>query len=185
MKILFVTGATHKKHMRNLNHFQRVYFLSRESDLSILALKKADFSLSANPGTTIYRSLFSHKIASLIYFVSWLLVRGRKDRFDLIITEPSLYSVCGFWARLVLRTKWVVDIWDIPIRNQSDRVLMRLKTRIERWIFKILFRFIYHNISIRYDILMRLTIFTALILLRFIECFITSQNFKTEKNIKI
>lgn len=140
MKILFITGASHKKHMRNLNHFQRVYFLSRWSDLSILGVKNSDFSLSAQAGTKIYRSLFSNKVASLIYFIYWILARGRKGRFDLVITEPSLYSVCGFWARMILRAKWVVDIWDIPIRNQSDRVSMGMKTRVERLALKILFR---------------------------------------------
>ena len=140
MKILFITGATHKKHMRNLNHFQRVYFLSRESELSILGAKNSDFSLSAASGTKIYRSLFNGKIASLIYFNCWLLVKGRKRGFDLVITEPSLYSVCGFWAKMVLCAKWVVDIWDIPIRNQSDRVSTRVKTRAERKLLRILFR---------------------------------------------
>lgn len=140
LKILFITGATHKKHMRNLNHFQRVYFLSRWSDLSILASKKSDFSLSAYPGTKIFRSLFTNKMASLIYFIFWLLARGRRSHFDLVITEPSLYSICGFWAKIILNIKWVVDVWDIPIRNQSHIVLMRLKTRTERWILRILFR---------------------------------------------
>jgi len=140
LKILFITGATHKKHMRNLNHFQRVYFLSRWADLSILGVKNADFALSASSGTNIYRSLFKGKIASLIYFCWWLLAKGRKGDYDLVLTEPSLYSVCGFWAKLIFRIKWVVDIWDIPIRNQSDRVSMRAKTRAERWILKMFFR---------------------------------------------
>lgn len=126
--------------MRNLNHFQRVYFQSRWSDLSILGVKNSDFSLSAQAGTKIFRSLFTGKIASLVYFLYWIAARGRKGRFDLVITEPSLYSVCGLWARMILRAKWVVDIWDIPIRNQSDRVSMKMKTRVERWILKILFR---------------------------------------------
>lgn len=140
LKILFITGATHKEYMRNLNHFQRIYFLSRSSDLSILGVKNADFTLSAAPGTKIYRSQFAVKMITLMYFLYWLLAKGRKERFDLVITEPSLYSVCGFWARIVLRTKWVVDIWDIPIRNQSDRISMRVKTQAERWLLKILFR---------------------------------------------
>jgi glycosyltransferase involved in cell wall biosynthesis len=140
LKILFITGATHAKHMRNLNHFQRIYFLSRWSDFSILAAKNSDFTLSALQETKTYRSLYAGKIASLIYFIFWLLARGRRCGFDLVITEPSLYSVCGFWAKMILNVKWVVDIWDIPIRNQSDTVLMRLKTRSERWILKILFR---------------------------------------------
>ena len=140
LKILFITGATHAKHMRNLNHFQRVYFLSRWSNLSILATKNSDFTLSAHEGTKIYRSLFKSKIASLINFSVWLLARGRRCGFDLVITEPSLYSVCGFWAKMILNVKWVVDVWDIPIRNQSDTVLMRLKTRSERWILRIFFR---------------------------------------------
>ena len=140
MKILFITGATHKKHMRNLNHFQRVYFLSRGSELSIFGAKNSDFSLSANPGTKIHRSLFSGKIGSLVYFLYWIAAKGRKERFDIVLTEPSLYSVCGFWARVILRAKWVIDIWDIPIRTQSDRISKRLKTRVERWILKILYR---------------------------------------------
>jgi glycosyltransferase involved in cell wall biosynthesis len=140
LKILFITGATHKSHMKNLNHFQRVYFLSREANLSILGVKNADFSISANPGTKIHRSHSARKIASLVYFFYWILTKSRKENFDIVITEPSLYSLCGFWARMALRTKWVVDIWDIPIRNQSDRMIMRVRTRSERWILKILFR---------------------------------------------
>lgn len=140
MKILFITGATHQKHMRNLNHFQRVYFLSRGAELTILGVKNADFTLSAAPGTKILRSVCSGRIASLVYFICWLLVKGRKGRFDVVITEPSLFSVCGFWAKMVLSARWVVDVWDIPIRNQSDAVLMSLKTRSERRMLKILFR---------------------------------------------
>jgi glycosyltransferase involved in cell wall biosynthesis len=140
LKILFITGATHKKHMKNLNHFQRVYFLSRWVDLSILASKCSDFSLSAYHGTKIFRSLFSTKIASLFYFFLWILVRGHRANFDIVITEPSIYSVCGFWAKIILKIKWVVDIWDIPIRCQSHFVFLRLKTQAQRLFLKLIYQ---------------------------------------------
>ncbi|MDH7513963.1 MAG: glycosyltransferase [Clostridiales bacterium] len=140
IKILFITAATHKKHMKNINHYQRVYFLSRWADLSILASKSSDFSLSAYRGTKIFRSFFSHKTASLIYFFWWILVKGCRGNYDIVITEPSIYSVCGFWAKIILNIKWVVDIWDIPIRCQSHLILLRLKTQAQRLFFKLIYQ---------------------------------------------
>ena len=143
MKILFITQATHSKHMRNFNHFQRVYFLSRWAELSILAPKGSDFSLSAYNGTKIFRSFFSNSKVTLIYFFWWILAKGHRGIYDIIITEPSIFSLCGYWAKTIFKSMWVVDIWDIPIRCQSNFVLLRLKTKVQRFFFKLL----YHQVD--------------------------------------
>lgn len=140
MKILFITAASHTKDMKNYNHFQRVYFLSRWADLAILANKHSDFSSSAHHGTKIFRSAFSNKVTSLIYIFWWILINGRSGNYNIIITEPSIYSVCGFWAKIILKIKWVVDIWDIPIRCGSHNILHLLKTKVERFFFRIIYQ---------------------------------------------
>lgn len=139
LKILFITGATHKKYMINLNHYQRVYFLSRNTILTIITGNNSDFSLSAKKGTKVINSPLKGNIGILLYCFFWLLRKGKKRRFDIVITEPSILSICGFFARIVCGIKWVVDIWDIPIRCQSRSRIMKVKTYIERRLIKKLY----------------------------------------------
>ncbi|MEW6267118.1 MAG: glycosyltransferase [Thermodesulfobacteriota bacterium] len=140
LRILFITGATHDPNMINLNHFQRVHFLSRWANLILLASKDSDFSISALPGTRIYRSPYRNKFVRLAYFIYWLWSNGRFLGADIVISEPSLLGVCGSFLKKLTRVKWVVDIWDIPIRCQTHRFLIRAKTSIQRKFFKFLFK---------------------------------------------
>ena len=141
LRILFITGATHKKYMKNLNHFQRVYFLSRWTQLTILAAQGADFSCSAAKGTKAFHSPWRGKFGHLIFCLYWLITSRRKNDFDIILTEPSVLSICGFFYKLLWKTKWVVDVWDIPIRCQSHSRILRMKSKVQRKIFKQLYQF--------------------------------------------
>jgi glycosyltransferase involved in cell wall biosynthesis len=140
MKILFVTGATHKAYMVNLNHYQRVFFLSRSSDFTILSGKNSDFSISAKPGTRIVNSPWKGKWGLLLYSIVWFIKTGKKENFDIVLTEPSMLCLAGFFMRVLSASKWVVDVWDIPIRNQSHSTLLHIKTTVQRYLFKFLFK---------------------------------------------
>ena len=140
MKILFVTGGSHNPDNRNLNHHQRTYFLSRQAQLTILGRKGADFSVSAKPGTTVVYCPVSGTTALLLYGCWWVLTVGRRERFDIVLTEPSKLCLIGALFRLISKVKWVVDVWDIPIRLQSHDLWPRLVNHVERFLLKQAFR---------------------------------------------
>ena len=136
LRVLFILSGSHIPSDKNLNHFQRVYFLSRETELTILARKGADFSVSAKQGTRIVRSPWAGKIGQLIYAFFWLF-SGKARKFDIVLTEPSILGIGGFFCKLLKRCKWVVDIWDIPIRNNLKvNYITNLRCRITRAIMK-------------------------------------------------
>ncbi|MEW5802934.1 MAG: glycosyltransferase [bacterium] len=115
--------------------------MSRDADLTILAAKKSDFSSSASNRTHIINASINGKAGLILFSFFWLLVPGKKKKYDMVITEPSIIGVCGFWAKVVCRMKWVVDIWDIPIRCHSKSALLRIKAWLTRKIFKRLYQF--------------------------------------------
>jgi len=141
LKILFVTGASHKSYMVNFNHYQRVHFLSRQAELTIYARRGASFSVSASQGTEVVNAPFSGKLGMIISCILWLAVRGRSKSFDVVLTEPSKLCICGLFGKIMLGAKWVVDVWDIPFRRDSKRVLQRCMNRMDRRIGRILFKF--------------------------------------------
>lgn len=141
LKILFITGATHKRHMANLNHFQRVYFLSRQSQLTVMGRKGADFTASALHGTEVINAPFKNKLGVILFCFYWMFRQRNIRRFDIILTEPTKLCICGLFGKLWLGSKWVVDVWDIPFRCVSRRVVVKFKTFVDRKIARILFRF--------------------------------------------
>lgn len=140
LRIVFITGITHTPSLKNLNHFQRVYFLSRDADLTILGGKRADFSVSAREGTNVVCSPWPGKLGHLAYASLWLLLGGARN-CDIILTEPSVLGICGFAGKLFGSPKWVVDVWDIPIRNYLQRhSLGRLRWQLLRNLMRLLYR---------------------------------------------
>ncbi|AJY71799.1 hypothetical protein RW64_20775 [Geobacter sulfurreducens] len=140
MKILFITGGTHTRDNRNLNHHQRVHFLSRQAELTILARKGADFSVSAKAGTPVVRSPMGGKAGQVLYGLWWALLHGRRQRYDLVVTEPSKLCLVGAIIKMVTGARWVVDVWDIPLRRRPGGVLAKWGNRLERSILAVLFR---------------------------------------------
>lgn len=140
MKILFITSVTQNNSHRNLNHFQRVYFLSRHAELKILAPKGSDFAVSANPGTEVVHAPWPGKLGVLVYTV-YLLLRGTIHGHDIVLTEPSILGIAGYICRLFSRARWVVDIWDIPIRGtQQNGGWSYLRHRLTRHIMRALYK---------------------------------------------
>lgn len=118
MKILFVTSVSHQPSQKNLIHFQRVYFLSRVTELTILARHDADFSASAGDRAAIVRSPFSGNLGLLVTGIFMALI-GRARRYDLVLTEPSMLGLVGFAFKLLGCRHWVVDLWDVPGRTDG------------------------------------------------------------------
>jgi glycosyltransferase involved in cell wall biosynthesis len=141
LKVLFITSVTHTKSHKNLNHFQRAFFLSRYTDLTILALKGANFSASAKPGTQVVYPPWPGKLGIIILVFFWLFTYKRM-KFNVVLTEPSILGVCGFLLKVFRGWKWAVDIWDIPIRcNLKDRNVFSLRPNILRILMKHIYKF--------------------------------------------
>ena len=143
LRILFVTAASHKPWMVNMNHYQRVYFLSRQAHLTVFGRRGADFSSSAAEGAEIVRAPFKGKLGVILACFFWMIIRGRSRHFDVILTEPSKLCICGLFSKIILGAKWVMDVWDIPFRcgSRSKRPFRRCISRIDRTIARFLFRF--------------------------------------------
>lgn len=141
LRVLFVTGATHRPWMVNMNHFQRVYFLSRQCKLTVFGGKNACFHASANENTEIIRAPWPGKIGIILFYLLQLVRDGRNWRYDIVLTEPSKLCLCGFLARLWLGLRWVVDVWDIPFRCKSGKLVQKWRTKVDRSIARRLFKY--------------------------------------------
>jgi glycosyltransferase involved in cell wall biosynthesis len=141
LRVLFIFSGSHTPSDKNLNHFQRIYFLSRETKLTIFARREADFSVSAQPRTRIVHSPWKGKTGQLMYAFLWLLIAGRTREFDIVLTEPSILGLAGFFCKLVSGCKWVVDVWDIPIRNNLKvNYITNVRCKITRAIMKCFYK---------------------------------------------
>ncbi len=140
LKVLFITTVSHEGYMVNLNHYQRAYFLSRQAHLTIFGRKGADFSSSTAKGTEIVRAPFKGKLGVILACFFWMITRGRSRQYDIILTEPSKLCICGLFGKILLGTRWVMDVWDIPFRCKSH-FLRRLVARMDRKIARALFKF--------------------------------------------
>ena len=143
LRVLFITGASHQTWMVNMNHYQRVYFLSRQTKLTVFGRKGADFSSSAAEGTEIIHAPFKGKLGVIFACFFWTITKGRSKHYDIILTEPSKLCICGLFGKIILGAKWVMDVWDIPFRvgSRSKRPLQRCFSRVDRTIARFLFRF--------------------------------------------
>jgi glycosyltransferase involved in cell wall biosynthesis len=127
--------------MVNMNHFQRVYFLSRQARLTVFARRRSDFSSSAAEGTEIVNAPFQSKLGVILACLLWMIGRGRSRAYDVVLTEPSKLCICGLFGKVLLGAKWVVDVWDIPFRCQSRLLWRRCMCRVSRVIGRGIFRF--------------------------------------------
>lgn len=142
LNILFITSVSHKKEYRNLNSFQRVYFLGRSSNFTILCCKGADFNLSAQKGTRIINSPFPGKLGLIIYGIFWMFLYIKGSNNLIVITEPSIIGILGFLCKVINRKiRWVVDVWDIPFRCHSLHFFTKVRVAFTRAIFKFLYKY--------------------------------------------
>ena len=127
--------------MVNMNHFQQVFFLSRYTNLTIIAGRYSDFRVSAAKGTGVIRSPIKGRLGFLVWSVYWFWKNRRRQKFDVVITEPSLLSLAGYAAKIFTRSKWVIDIWDIPVRYWAENPFLQMKARMSKLILKHFFNY--------------------------------------------
>jgi glycosyltransferase involved in cell wall biosynthesis len=140
-RVLYICSALPRTSDRNMNYFQRAHFLSRRTDLTILARKGADYSCVVGDDTTFLSSTKPGKGGQIVYALLRCLNPWSKRRFDIVITEPSILGVCGFFTSLLTGSKWIVDVWDIPIRSGKEASkLVRLRFTLIRWLMRLLYR---------------------------------------------
>jgi glycosyltransferase involved in cell wall biosynthesis len=81
----------------------------------------------------------------MLFSCYWLFKRRKELGKAIILTEPSALGITGFFAKIfVPNIKWVVDVWDIPIRHQKNlinrRRLTELRIRITRFLMKLVYK---------------------------------------------
>lgn len=139
-QVVFVTSCSLCPEKRNLNAYQRVEMLSRACRLAILAVRGRTFSGCVNERVSILRSPMPGKIGLLGYILYLLILRQRTFRPALVITEPSAVGLCGYLIKKMSSARWVVDIWDIPIRDAEDGNLHSLWLSLLRRVARRLYR---------------------------------------------
>lgn len=139
-QVVFVTSFSLSPEKRNLNAYQRVDMLSRACRLAILAVRGKTFYGCVNERVSILQSRLPGKIGLLAYILFLLIFRRRSFRPALVITEPSAVGLCGFLVKKLSNARWVVDVWDIPIRHVEAGLVhscwLALLRRIARRLYK-------------------------------------------------
>jgi glycosyltransferase involved in cell wall biosynthesis len=140
-RILFITSVSLTPDRKNLNSFQRIKYLSQESQLSIIG--RFDTQLcSRTPKNSCFISKLPGKLGIIIWSTIHILFNRECSRSDLVITEPSLLCLVGFIGKLLKRKRmWVVDVWDIPFRNSKSSRISDVWTFCMKHIFRILFKY--------------------------------------------
>ena len=137
MKIAFINNGPFYPNFRNFNYYQRVYFLSEWTSLVLFVGKKTIVSNELKNKCFIIESKFSGKAGFFLFLLTRLFYLRK---FDLIITEPSTFTVFGFLAKLLYNKKWVIDIWDIPFRDLTGSWKTKIKRKIQVLFFRPIFR---------------------------------------------
>ncbi|WP_129127852.1 glycosyltransferase [Geomonas oryzae] len=115
-KSIFIT-ASQGDEGQNFEHIMRVIFLSRFSALTIIVTSGANFDRYLHPGTKTVRSPFSGKLGLIFYSTYWLFKHRKYLDDAILVCEPTVTGVVGFIAKHFANIKWIVDVWDIPIRH--------------------------------------------------------------------
>jgi glycosyltransferase involved in cell wall biosynthesis len=140
LKTIFLTASKGDEGI-NMPHIMRIIFLSKFSDLTMLITSVADFDRYLSPETKTVRSPFSGKFG-LIVLASYWLFTHRKNLSDyILVSEPTVLGIVGFLAKLFTNIKWVVDVWDIPIRHHGNSSkLTELRIWVTRRLMKVAYR---------------------------------------------
>jgi len=147
LRVVFVCSARPVSDDRNMNYYQRAHFLSHQSCLTIIAPQGADYSGVIAAGTHVLNSPWKGSFGHLAYAMLYFLKAGKKGRNNIVITGPSILGASGFIAKIATGCRWVVDVWDIPIRvDESLGLGHYLHLKLVRRIMKYLYRSADHSI---------------------------------------
>jgi glycosyltransferase involved in cell wall biosynthesis len=139
LKTIFLT-ASKGDEGKNYEHIMRIIFLSRYSELTMLITSKADFNRYLSPGTKTVRSPFAGKFGLMVFSSYWLFNHRKMLNDVILVSEPSALGIVGFLGKLFAKIKWVVDVWDIPIRHNINSNKL---TQLRIWVTRVLMKLSY------------------------------------------
>jgi len=132
LRILYLISASQTPEKVNMNAYQRLYFLSRAFHLTVLAPAGTCFQGCVDPSTVIVRSRLKGSLGVLLSFLSQAFRTWGNFSADMVITEPSMLSLCGYLFRRLSGSPWIADVWDIPIRCAHGSVFRRWNASLLR-----------------------------------------------------
>jgi glycosyltransferase involved in cell wall biosynthesis len=138
MRVLFITSARCEGPV-NQNHYQRIAMLSERTQLTILAQRGGYFPAAQASGAEVVTASIPGRLGVLMKSLM-LAMSATGRRFDVVITDPSVLGLCGTIMKLFARRKWVVDVWDIPIRVMDPGELIRLRAAAIRRLMRLAYR---------------------------------------------
>ena len=143
LRTIFLT-ASQGDEGKNFEHVMRTIFLSRYSDLKLMVTSKADFDRYLTPATETVRAPFAGKFGLIVFSTYWLWKRRDSLNEVILISEPTVVGIVGCIAKLFANIRWVVDVWDIPIRHvpyRKDRNrLTELRIALTRFLMKLAYQ---------------------------------------------
>lgn len=140
LRTIFLTASKGDEGI-NMPHIQRIFFLSRVSDLTMIITSIADYKRHLTHGTITVRSPFAGKLGLIVFSAYWLFKNRQNIKNAIVITEPTVVGIAGFLAKHFSDIKWVVDVWDIPIRHHSKKNnLTKLRIIFTRFLMKLSYR---------------------------------------------
>ena len=146
-KILIITQHSLFDWKHNMNAYQRVLFGSQHADIYLLTRRKRVVSEELSAKVHVHKAWVHWRPGFVVYAILYAAYL-RPKRLHAVITEPSGFVIVGFVAKYLLRTAWVLDVWDRPRwrpgghegppSRWSDRLVFWLMKRADLYILSVL-----------------------------------------------
>jgi glycosyltransferase involved in cell wall biosynthesis len=106
----------------------------------MIVRKGADFTRHIEKETRVINAPTNGKIGMILYSLYWLLINRYHMKKTIIVTEPSVLGVIGYLGKKLCGCKWMVDVWDIPIRYTGNSRMIGARIKLTRKVMKHLYR---------------------------------------------
>ena len=162
--LYFITAGSFDNRSINVDHFQRIWHMSESGALrlTILTEKGIDPSPAISGKARVFNAPLPGTLGLLLFclqvafFHRKIWKGGTGPR--VVLTGPTIINVFGPLLKLFWRCVWVVDVWDIPIRNvRKKNLIQKFVFRLKRILVRFSFRFanlfimsIYPDLEFRY-----------------------------------
>jgi len=120
-----------------MNAYQRIFYGSEHADILLLIRSKQIVSQEIAERVRVHNSFFENRWLFFVYaiiFAGFMRTRG----FRIIITEPSGFAAVGYFAKVLFRMFWVLDLWDRPRWRRGNHEVNDPKRLSDRLVFKIM-----------------------------------------------
>jgi len=113
--------------------------LSTRLQLTVLAPRGAAFPKASGNGARVITPRYPGKIGVLLESLLMTFL-SKAERFDVVLTDPSVLGLGGAIVKWISGCKWVVDVWDIPIRCHSTVWRARAQAQLIRRLLRRAYR---------------------------------------------